>query len=114
MNDIINTLLWVFLGGGVWAVLTRLNHYSNYPEDIRKKEDGKIHITWMVFINITAILTGGAISTVAFMVFKYANIASDVYLVFLSTIVGIGGDKLFMLLQNNIHRKADKFMDNDF
>lgn len=114
MNDLIAPLSIVFLSGMAWMLLARFNHYSEYPDKIHRHDDGQINWKWMLFINITAVVTGGAVSTVAFMVIKYVGVLPDELSVFFSSLFGIAADKLFILIQQKMHQKVEGYIDDEF
>lgn len=114
MNDLIAPFSLVFLSGALWMTLARFNHYSEYPEKIHRHEDGNINWKWMLFINSTAVITGGAVSTVAFMIMRNSGVFSDEISVFFSSLVGIVADKVFVLMQQRINKKAEEYLDNEF
>lgn len=114
MNDLIAPLSLVFMGGMIWMLLARFNHYSRFPDMIHRHEDGRVNWKWMLFINITAVLTGGAVSTVAFMVIKYTNVVTDEWSVFFASLFGIAADKIFMLMQQKMYQKVEERLDEEF
>lgn len=114
MNDLIAPLSFAFIGGSIWMMIARFNHYSENPDKIHRKDDGKVNRAWMAFINITAVITGGAVSTAAFMLIKYSNFLPDEFGVFLSSLFGIVADKIFVLMQQKMYQKVEEHMDDDF
>ena len=113
MKDLNNSLIFVFLGGALWMLLARLNFYVQNPSDIhRHDETGKINWKWMLFINFTAIVTGGAISTVVFMAINYFNMFDINLAVFIASVFGIVADKVFIMLQQKLANKAEELSDD--
>lgn len=113
MNDLIAPLSFVFLGGMAWMLLSRFNHYAENPKKIHRHKDGKINWKWMLFINITAVITGGAVSTVAFMVMRYSGFLNDEMSVFFSSLFGIAADKLFVLIQRKIYQRSEAYLEDE-
>lgn len=114
MNDLIAPLSIVFISGMAWMMLSRFNHYSENPENIHRHEDGKINWKWMLFINTTAVITGGAVSTVAFMIMRYSGVLNDEMSVFFSSLFGIAADKLFVLMQQKMYQKTERCLDDEY
>jgi hypothetical protein len=114
MKDTLASILFVFMGGALWMLLARFNYYTQNPQNIHRHENGNVHWRWMLFVNITAIVTGGAVSTVAFMVIKYTGLLNDEFAVFVSSMFGIAADKIFLVLQQQMYNKAEKYIDDEF
>lgn len=91
--------------------LARFNYYRIHPHAIHRHDNGQVNKPWMIYDNVTAVIIGGAVATVAFMLVRNIGIASDEIVVFFSSLVGISADKIFIRIQEKLDKKAEEHMD---
>lgn len=113
MMGLWETIIYVFLLGIFLAALARANHYRFNPQEIEKDNTGKVRWSWMIFVNTVALLIGGLVSVAAFLVMKNLGMDPAGYeIAFLSGIFAIAGDRIFIMAQEKLNKKAEDAFEN--
>ena len=113
MMGLWETIIYVFLLGIFLAAIARANHYRFNPNEIEKDETGKVKWAWMCFVNMVALLIGGLVSVAAFFMLKNFGMDTNGYeIAFVSGIFAIAGDRIFIMAQEKLNKKAEDAFEN--
>lgn len=112
MKAILANILIFAVLGGIIATLNRLLIYANDPDQVTRKDDGKIHWNWMLFHNTVRVMVAICSSVfVGVVILPHVSYIDQYSMYAIAGMSAIVGEQIWNILGSKVKNFTEKWGD---